>query len=83
MANIITDYKTQQILFEQFCTVRNWNFIKFSFNPKNSTQYVGQCVNGDGEKVTILITEKGDYFQLLGDKKFKPIEYVLKDEEDA
>ena len=33
------------------------------------------------ESVTILISKNNKYYQLLGNKKYKEIEYVLKEEE--
>lgn len=34
------------------------------------------------ETGTILITKSGKYYQLLGNKKYQEIDYVLKEEEE-
>lgn len=76
--NVIEEYKTAETEFELFCKVRRWTYAKFRINPKNSSQYLGVCLDEQGVERKFLISQNRRYYELLGDRRFKEIDYVLK-----
>lgn len=72
-----------KLSFEMFCERRNYQILSFMVNYRNREQYLGEYMDYDSmETGTILITKSGKYYQLLGNKKYQEIDYVLKEEEE-
>lgn len=77
MPNVITNYRAAEKEFELFCKAREWTWVKFGVNPKNSLQYLGICLDDTGMDRKFLISQNSRYYELLGDGKFRKTEYVL------
>lgn len=76
MANPINKFSTARMTFDLFVEARGWSWMGFRSNPKNSDQYLGQCMDQSGTEYYFLITQEGKYYRLLGNKKFELYEYV-------
>lgn len=70
------DKKVKEMEFKVFCQNREWSFASFSYNPKNTKQFIGACFDNNGENLRFLITDQ-KYYQLLGDRKYKEVSFVL------
>lgn len=68
--------KVKEMEFKVFCQNRDWVFASFTYNPKNTKQFIGACFDADGNNLRFLITDQ-KYYQLLGDKKYKEVSFVL------
>lgn len=78
----MSNYAVAKLSFEMFCERRNYQILSFMVNYRNREQYLGEYMDYDSmETGTILITKSGKYYQLLGNKKYQEIDYVLKEEE--
>lgn len=75
-------YDIAKLQFDLFCEKRGYEVMSFMTNYKNKEQFLGEYMDPESlESVTILISKNNKYYQLLGNKKYKEIEYVLKEEE--
>lgn len=72
------DLKVAKMEFEMFCQQREWHAINFGYNPKNNNQFLGSCYDNQGMTLFFLISVTGKYYELLGGKKFREVEYTLK-----
>ena len=74
-------YDIAKLQFDLFCEKRGYEVMSFMTNYKNKEQFLGENMDHESlESVTILISKNNKYYQLLGNKKFKEIDYVLKEE---
>lgn len=85
MTDYVGEYRIQRMTFEMFCEVREWTIDSFRSNDKNPSQFIGRCIDTDGQLRTFIITKKGKYVEYCGpgkgtigkEKAWAPIEYVL------
>lgn len=68
----------REMEFRVFCHAREWQFSDFRSNGKNKKQYIGRC-HDNGTERFFLISEKGAYYELLGNKQFRPTDFVLEE----
>ncbi|WP_413537552.1 hypothetical protein [Enterococcus malodoratus] len=57
-----------------FCDAIGWDLIQYAANQKNKTQLHGVIIDEEGNRFEVLGTQAGNYYKLLGNKKFEPID---------
>ncbi|MGF2943325.1 hypothetical protein [Enterococcus xiangfangensis] len=57
-----------------FCEEIGWDLVNYAPNQKNKAQLHGIIIDEEGNRLEVLATQSGNYYELLGNKKFKQID---------
>lgn len=71
------NFNNQKLQFELFCEVRKWTVENFYKDGRKNNVFYGHCYDEYGMIRVYQIDELGKYFLLVGNKKKRPVSYVL------